>query len=229
MRNAIYALCTTVICSLGLVGCSGTYHAYRDTLSYAFKPPADIELSAEQITASAADLLYFRYGEQRQVVLALAFMEHSQQKWISADNAVVVLQHGRIVRTAGLPHNLLFVTASTEDPLTRGVTSIAGSRWQSLTDWQQDEYGYLVQSQFSQPQPETLVILEHSFNVLKVTETLSYKTRPQFWRFDQQWQNEYWFEQSSGQLLKSRQQYAPFQPLSEMVFISRAARLAKAG
>lgn len=223
------ALCSLFVVFLSLSGCSGTYKAYRDTLSYAFTPPSDINFTLQQIETSAADLLYFRYGEQRQIALALAYIEHNQQKWVSADNAVVVLQHGRIVRTAGLPQNLLFVSASTEDPLTRGVTSLSGSSWQSLTDWQQDEYGYLVQSQFSQPQPETLVLLDHSFNVLKVTETLSYKNRPQFWRFDQQWQNEYWFEQSSGQLLKTRQQYAPFQPLTEMVFISRAARLAKAG
>lgn len=229
MKNNITFICCSLILLLFLGGCSGTYKAYKETLSYAFNPPSDIQLTLDQVKASGADLLAYRYGEQRQVVLALAFIEHNQQKWLSEDNAVVVLQHGRVVRTAGFKQNLLFVTAAQADPLSSGLNELAGSSWQSLTDWQHDEYGYRVQSQFGQLHAETLEMLGQTFQVYKVTETLTYKNKSQFWRFDQQWQNQYWFEQGSGILLKSRQQYAPFQPVSEMLFLSRAARLVSAG
>lgn len=224
IRFALYSLIVIVTS-----GCSGSYRSYLNTLSYAFNPPGDVNVSLEHVKASNADLMYFRYGDQSRAVMVLGFLDSSQYKWVSADNAIVNIEFGRIVRTVGLPNDLLYVTKQTPDPLQQGVTALSGVSWQSRVDWENDEYGYLVQSDFSAPLQEEIDILGHSFTALKITETLTYLEKPVFLRFDQQWHNEYWFDKSSGQLLKSRQRYAPFQPVSEMVFLSRAARLISKG
>lgn len=224
IRFALYSVLV-----IATSGCSGSYRSYLNTLSYAFNPPGDVSVSLEHVRASNADLMYFRYGDQSRAVMVLGFLDNSQYKWVSADNALVNIEYGRIVRTIGLPNDLLYVTKMIPDPLQQGITALAGVSWQSRVDWENDEYGYLVQSDFSEPESAEIDILGHRFAVLKITETLTYIEKPVFVRFDQQWQNEYWFDRSSGQLLQSRQRYAPFQPVSEMVFLSRAARLLSKG
>lgn len=228
----IKPLWSSVLCVaalLSLPGCSGTLQAYKDTLSYAINPPAGVELTLAQVQQSSADLMYFRQGNQQRGALALAFVEHNQQKWISADKVLIVMQHGRIVRTAGLKSDLWHVAELDSDPLAKGVTALTAARWQTAVDWQHDEYGYAVTTEFMAAEAAELSYFGQTLPVLKVVEKLTYLQPPRFMRFDQHWYNEYWFAAGSGQLLMSRQQMAPFQPVQEVVFISRIARLIPQG
>lgn len=207
-----------------VAGCAGTYRAYIDTLSYAFSPPQDASLSLQSVAASASDLLYVRNGERPQAVMALAFIDNEQQKWLSADQALLVLDHGRIARTAGFSHDLLFTSNLAADPLKLTLAQLTAARWQRLTDWQHGEYGYEIDSDFMVAGNEVLTVEQYSVNTVKVIERARLATTPNFLRFDQQWQNEYWFAEDSGLLLKSRQQPAPYTDTMELFFISRFAR-----
>lgn len=229
MKARFFGKLTCLLVSSFLVGCSGTYHSYKESLSYAFNPEPDVELTLAQVTASSADLVYFRQGENRQITLALAFIEHGQHKWVSADDVLIVVQQGRVVRTQGFDNDLLYVEGDAADPLVQGVNIVGGTKWQSKVDWAVDEYGYPVSSTFVAPQPDTLSLFGQQFNVIKVVETLNYDAPSQYWRFDRQWQNTYWFEISSGQLLKTQQKFSPLQVPIEFIFVSRAARLISKG
>lgn len=207
-----------------LSGCAGTYRAYVDSLSYAFLTPNDTSLSLAQVQASTTDLLYVRNGKRPQAVMALAFIENDEQKWLSADEALIVLANGRIIRTAGLTHDLLFTSNTAADPLALPLTKLNHARWQRFTDWKHGEYGYVIESDFAVGVSEVLTIEQQSVATIKVTERARLVTAPHFLRFDREWQNEYWFAADSGLLLKSRQQVAPYTETVELIFISRFAR-----
>lgn len=223
-KRWLFKLTVLFICFL-LISCSGTYRSYKDSLAYAFSPTPDLELTKAQVTESFADLAYFRRGDQRQITLALAFVEQGEQKWVSADNVVFVLKHGRLVRTNGFENDLLHVTSELPDPVEQGISVVGDTRWHAKVDWASDEYGYPVTSLLSAPKADTLFLLGQQFEVLRVEETLTYQAPSSFWRVDRQWQNVYWFDMSSGQLLKTRQRFSPNQLPMEFTFLSRAVRL----
>lgn len=224
MKLSLPRLVLLAICLSLLTACAGTYRAYIDTLSYAFSPPSDAELTLEQVRASASDLLYVRNGERPQAVMALAYIERGQQKWLSADKALLVLANGRIVRTSGFSHDLLYTSNLEADPLKLAVPELNRAQWRRLTDWQQGEYGYLIESDFIVGERELLTIEQQTVMTIKVTERARMETQSHFLRFDGEWQNEYWFAADSGLLLKTRQQVAPYAELMELLFISRFAR-----
>lgn len=214
-----------LLLSLSLItGCAGTYRAYIDTLRYAFKTPADNSLLLADVQLSDSDLLYVRNGERPQVVMALAYIENGQQKWLSADQALLVLSNGRISRTDGFTYDLLFTSNLAADPLIRPLAKLNNARWQRMTDWQHGEYGYVIDSDFLIGATEQLTIENQSVTTVKVIERARLVTVPNFLRFDRNWQNEYWFAADSGILLKSRQQLAPYTDVIELLFISRFVR-----
>lgn len=207
-----------------LTACAGTYRAYIDTLSYAFSPQVDAKLSLAQVHAATSDLLYIRNGERPQAVMALAYIENGQQKWVSADQALLVLAQGRIVKTAGLEHDLVYTSNLPSDPLNLTLAELNNARWHRLTDWQHGEYGYAIESDFRVGNSEQLTVEQQSLLTIKVVERARMVTEPNLLRFDREWQNEYWFAADSGVLVKSRQRVAPFAEKVELFFISRFAR-----
>jgi hypothetical protein len=210
-----------------LTGCAGTYRAYIDTLSYAFSPPAGARLTLEQVNAASSDLMYLTHGERPQVVLALAFIEQGQQKWISADQVVVVIEQGRIVRTAGLKNDLLYLTNRGADPLKRLPAELFRADWLRLADWRQGEYGYQIRSEFKAAGQQDLQYFDKTIGTLVFEEYLDYPNQANFVGEATTWRNTYWFDRVSGLLLQSQQQLSPQAEPMRMTYISRINRLLK--
>lgn len=210
-----------------LTGCAGTYRAYIDTLSYAFSPPSGAQLTFEQVNAASSDLLYLTHGERPQVVMALAFIEQGQQKWISADQVVVVIEQGRVVRTAGLKNDLLYLTNRGADPLKRLPTELFRADWLRLADWRQGEYGYQIRSEFKAAGQQDLAFFGKTITTLVFEEYLNYPNQPNFVGAKTSWRNTYWFDSASGVLLQSRQQLSPQAEPMLMTYISRINRSLK--
>lgn len=210
---------------LTLSACSSTYRSYYETLKLAFTTSPDAELSLEQVKNTEYDLLYVKHGERPQAVMALAFIEKEQHKWLSADNALLILEQGRIVRTAGLSNDLQYLTNTAADPLKQPLAQLDKQQWLRLADWQGSEYGYQIKSVFTASENEELTIYNKTFNTVKVTEQLEYIDKPVFWRVDTKWNNTFWFDQASGRLLKSQQQLSPFSEPFELLYVSQVARL----
>lgn len=212
-----------VFCSV-LTGCSGTYNAYEDMIKLALNPLPDVQLTYQQVSESPADFLYVKMGDIPQAALALAYIEGPQFKWVSGDQVLVVTENGRVVRTSGLPNDLLNITNTVSDPLKRPLLLTSNSSWLRLVDWQQGEYGYQVRSSFQVLPTETLSFFGHDIAVTPVIETLRYENDSNFVRFDGQWQNQFWLDTQTGVVLKSYQLMAPGKAPFETVYISAIVR-----
>ncbi|CAM3863551.1 YjbF family lipoprotein [Rheinheimera salexigens] len=214
--------CTALI--FGLTGCAGTYHSYKDTLKLAFTTQPDASLSYEEVTQAKFDFLYVSHGDRPQSVMALMFIEQGQLKWVSADEAMLITENGRIVKTLGFENDLLNVTAAISDPIINWQQISQQTSWTRLVDWSAGEYGYSVNSNFSVQTGHSLRFFQRDIAVTKVIEYLSYDSAANFLRFDQNWQNIFWFDATSGALLQSQQQLAPFTEPMQLTFISEIAR-----
>lgn len=210
---------------LALTGCAGTYHSYLDTLKLAFSSNDDVNLSLQQVKAAPSDLLYVRHGERAVAAMALLRLEGGQHKWVSADNALLIMEQGRVVRTVGFDNDLLYLSNTQNDQIRDYKTISPASEWLRLADWQNGEYGYLIKSRFKVQANQPLSFFGQSLNTTLITEQLSYDSDSNFVRFDSSWHNSFWFDSASGTLIKSVQQLSPVAEPFEMTYISRIARL----
>lgn len=205
---------------VSLAGCSSTFRTYTQTLELAFNPGDGASLTKTELAARESDVLYAKVGALPNAVLVLAFIEHGQHKWISADEAMLVLEKGRLVKTTGFDNNLLYLSDTALDPLQQKMTKIqAGQAWQSVTDWSgNSESGHPVSYEILYTEVTSLDVLEQKFQTKLVTEQVTFSN-------GQTAINQFWFDLNSGWLLKSRQTIAPFWPEVELVHISNAGRL----
>jgi hypothetical protein len=97
--------------------CSGTYHAYYQTLKIAFSEQRNAEMTLIEVQKSKVDVISVRRGKQSTAIMALAYLENGQHKWVSSDNVMLVMEKGRISRTLGLNKNLLYLSNTQLDPL----------------------------------------------------------------------------------------------------------------
>jgi len=214
----LFLICVVVLLS----GCAGTYRTYAEMFELAFTPKTDAALPFSEFTANSPDYLYIRLGDQPRAVMGLLFIEQAQFKWTSANNVVLVTEQGRIVRSLGLPNDLLHTSNRNADPIK--VKRFDNSEWTRQLDWSAGEFGYTVTSTFSEQTEETLTFFGQQIKAKKVIETLRYDNPSSYLRFDGLWQNVFWFDETSGKLLQSQQQLAPGTPAYEIVFISEIAR-----
>jgi hypothetical protein len=168
-------------------------------------------------------------GDRAKAIMALAYIEAGQHKWISGDQAMLILEQGRIVRTLGFATNLIHLSDKSADPLKSFSENILQTTslhtWIRKADWDTDEYGYQIVSSFSSGGEQALSILSASINTKLIIEDLSYQTPSNFIRPNDSWKNYYWFETSSGQLVKSIQFLSPLDEKMELVYLSRVARI----
>ena len=210
---------------LALSACSGTYNSYLDTLKLAFTTPEDVNLTLQQVREARSDLMYVRHGERSVAAMALLRLEGGQHKWVSADNALLIMEQGRIVRTVGFSNDLLYLSNTQADQIRQPQAINPTTEWLRLADWQNGEYGYALRSRFTVTPDQPLAFFGHRLNTIRITEQVSYQSPANYVRTDNSWQNEFWFDSTSGTLIKSEQQLAPFTERFEMTYISRIARL----
>ncbi|MDO6692977.1 YjbF family lipoprotein [Aliiglaciecola sp. 3_MG-2023] len=212
-----------LICSLVfLSACSSTQRAYQQNIKLYFSSKDNVTLNKESVLTSPVDLLYIKAGERPYVTLALAFIENSQYKWVSADDAVMITQNGRLVRTLGLDNNLIYVDNLDNDPMASKSNITENATWNSYLDLDPQQYGVKLHSSFSRESNIPLAILEQQFLTIKITE---YVTTQDALGNTENWQNEYWYHMQSGQLLRSSQQFSGLTERYDMQYVSRAMRL----
>jgi hypothetical protein len=203
-----------------VAGCGSNYTIFRENLKIVMKEPAQLSYTEQSVLDNPYDLIAMQLDEQPEVVLALAFAEHNQLKFISADSALVVLQHGRIVKTTGFRSNLAYTSALSADPLELGPALVSDNvRWVRLTDWpDENAYGYQFESDFSFAGHETIKVFERQIPAVRIAEKVNIMPG------GKRLVNHYWFAADSGILLKSTQQPAPFWPVVNITYLSQIAR-----
>jgi hypothetical protein len=209
-------------------GCSGTYHAYYQTLKIAFAKQDNAKITTREVQQSEIDVISVKRGERPTAIMALAYLENDQHKWVSSDNVMLVMEKGRIIRTLGFEENLLHSSNTNFDPL-KSLPNHSSDKpepltWSRIIDRTGDEYGYPIESIFSQASQDTVQALNLKIEAILYVETLNYDAPANYLRFNNSWQNHFWYTKS-GELIKSIQKVSPLSESLEITYLSRIARL----
>ncbi|ANB52223.1 hypothetical protein WM43_05855 [Aeromonas veronii] len=210
--------------SLGLLllsGCSATSSDTYATIRYALLGVDDVEVTTETVRELPYASAYLRVGDNPQALVVLAFADpDGSLSWVSSDNKLFVTKSGRLSKTVGLENDLYLVASSWPDPLQKiakvpdDVLNLGAMRWQYNAEWEKDYVsGYNMQVQFISTVPEKLLILDKTHDVILIDEFVS------FGQDQNSWHNYYWFEPSTGRVLKSQQQLGPELPVIEMTIL----------
>lgn len=207
--------------SLLNVACSSTGQAYFNTIRYAFSDH-DTVLDLEQISNSPSDLMRVNVEERGSVFLALAYIDGDKYRWISGDNVVITMHHGVITQTEGLENDLYFTGNLNYNPLASDDT-LAYS-WDRKVDVASVGYGLLVKSTWRVKGEVTQIHFDHEIPMVKITETVVFPDVTPFIDTSRQWENTYYLDAHSKELLVSSQKFSPQGHRYEMTYLSRIAR-----
>ena len=215
-----------VAVSVLLAGCSNVNRLYLETLRLAFFEDGP-SLSLQQVRESKVDFLKVLHGERLPVYMALAYIEDGQNKWVSADHVVVAMDQDKIIRISGLDIDLQYTDNLQGNPL-RATSQLTDASWKYHIDVEEHHYDLPVDSQWQRGAPQQVTFYDKAFTVIPVTETVSIDIDKPYWTHETTWQNVYWLEQTSGQIIYSEQKATPNSDLMKMTFVSRIARLINA-
>lgn len=155
--------------------------------------------------AQAASVPYASMGvrldDGRQTMIVLAGGTHGERLWTSAARIALTTKNGRIVRTAGLPHNLSGYQT------VRVIHDIDG-RW--AVHWLADFadlglYSVPISCQDQKTGPETITILGKAIHTIRTNERCISDSEQLNWSFH----NTYWRDPESGLTWRSIQHIHP--------------------
>lgn len=219
LPNAKWNRMKTVI-SLALLagclsGCSLQSNPYLDTLQAATVGAPDATKTAAEVEAIPYASAYLTVGDLPRAFVVLAFAEHGQMKWISADHNLFVMQHGRLVKTVGLDTDLQRLDATERDPLSKPLDIASQGRgWQTQAEWSNDYVsGHELHAVLYRRELETKDILGQSRQLLHIEEQVEDRQLRAHWR------NDYWVDPTSGEVVISRQQLGPKMPMIEFTLL----------
>lgn len=211
------------LCCIALVsGCSATNQAYINSLKLAFSD-RDIRLTKEQISQNYGDLMQIKLGERPAIVMALAYIENDHYKWVTADKKLITMHHGVVIKTHGLANDLLYTAPLATNPLAGG--SKLAYTWERRADVEGVGYGLPIHSQWRIEGEESRTFLDTRFDVLHITEQVTFADASPYIDLNLEWENHYWLDLNTKTLLASKQKFAPDSEWFDMVYLSRVVRL----
>ena len=210
---------------LFIVGCSNPLATHYTNLKLAWKLNQDAQITEKEVIESKVELALIRSGERPLAIIAKAFDEYGLQKWISADKAMLIFEHGRVIRTIGFANDQLEILSSKKDPLS-DLSTVEGQSWTRMIDWSVGEYGYDSTSVFNLEFQE-INVLNYDFETQHITEIVTHTDPKAVFSSQTSWVNEYWFEVKSGKLLRTIQQNSPASDRFDISFVSNAVSLKK--
>lgn len=192
-----------LICLL-LQACTQTQKGLEQTVIMAIEGPEDVTVTPQKIDALPYASLYARINDGPRIFVVLGYNENGQQKWITRDQSMLVTAHGRLIKTLGLPDNLTSVSNLQQDPLAKGLSLTNGQRWTRIVQWTEQGkfHSATVSSTFDRGNDEVLTIAGNRLPCRVWHETLRIDS------LGREWQNTFWIDNSSGQVVQSRQMLA---------------------
>ncbi|WP_242113087.1 YjbF family lipoprotein [Luteimonas aquatica] len=195
--------------ALLLAGCTSLSLSNFDGLKQAFQRRPALAPTAAEVAAKP----YYQMlasMPRGDALLVLGNVDGARQAWYGADGVIVFLEHGRIVRTAGLRGNLDALLPPANDPFLGGLHRLtAPVRYQRVEDWSPGyRYGVQVQAELIPAGSDSIEVLGTTHPVLRVEERVEaaaagYRAR-----------NTYWVDARDGFVWKSEQTVAPEQTLT---------------
>lgn len=186
-----------MICLL-LQACSSTTKGLGDSLWNSLFGTPGVHLTDDDIQNMPYASQYVQLNNGPQLFVVLAFAENGQQKWVTQDQATLVTQHGRIVKTLLGGDNLLEMNNLAADPLAKPNQIVDGASWtrtMGWTEYKQVRYA-TARSVFHWQGTDSVVVGGESTPVRVLDEEVE---------TDQaRWHNQYWID-SEGQIRQSVQ------------------------
>lgn len=202
LRHAVLA----GVLALSVAGCSSSTVDSVDTLRLAIRGPQPL-LSVEQVNRVGQPLLLARWG-MSEASMVRVVDHHNLTEW-HGSSQVLVLQHGRLVMTAGLPEQADFLLElGADDPFVVGLQGITeGRQLTRLVDFPQRYLtGLQQQASYHKGPVEGITIMGRQLQLQRIDERLSMP------ELDFHTVNQYWIEPDSGRILHSRQTLLPGLP-----------------
>jgi hypothetical protein len=165
-----------------------------------------LKVTREQAAAVEYASIGVSIGSDDQTMLVLGNDTGAEQSWYSSNDAVIVTRNGRIVATAGLPHNLGHVGAlvPSEGPVEGNSPLVPGGKYKLLYDLPEFQlFSLPVACEASAAKDETIEILGVQIATRHVTESCD--TGEFGWSFD----NEFWLDKDTGYVWRSVQVVNP--------------------
>lgn len=220
------SLLLTAISLLSLLvsGCSTTINAYIKTVSLALEDRT-VSYTVDEIAASKADLLQIKAGGRDTASLALAYIDGDKYRWVSGDKVIFTMHHGVIVRTEGLDNELYYTGNLKHNPL--ASNDVLAYSWQRKLDLENVGFGLPVSSTWRVHGEESQTYLGATLTVTKITESVIFPETTPYIDTNLEWENTYYLDAKSKQLLASTQKFSPQGDVYDMVYLSRVVRLMK--
>ena len=177
-------------------------------------------LTDDQIKAIPYASMGVRIGSSAGVVTILASVDGQRLHWASADRIVLITERGRLVKTIGLPRDLLTTRFTDDDqllPVARGERASEAGISRIVDLRPKDDFGVPVQSQYAVQAEESLTLLGQSRTLLRVRERVTVRK----WRWSTD--NLFWLDPADGRIWKSRQQFCPEVPAITMELLKAPA------
>lgn len=203
-------------------GCSNTIDAYQQTIQLALSSPEDVDISIEELQTWTVPVLYLRPNDRGRVALVAVTpgADATRVHWISADQRLIELTHGRITKLYGFHPNFDYVQFSTPDLIAQPITRIrAGQTSFSVQDWSSSQLNsYPVKHEILEKTTSSLEFFNTKFPAVLVKEQVTFPDGSQF-------VNQFWFDGKTGQLLQSIQKPSHFSAEFELIEISKITNL----
>jgi hypothetical protein len=194
-----------LVIAWSLTGCSslrfgtGDFQGVYLMARNAFRDEQPIGL--EQAAAVPYASMGVRVGGSNQIMLVLATSSDGEELWTSAAQIAITTRKGRIVRTAGLQHN---ISGYQERPGTSTSDGVPVSRWiADFTDI--GLYAVPIACKVLPPKDDTITILNKEIRTKRVDERCKSESERLDWSFT----NRFWLDERTGFTWRSRQWVSP--------------------
>ena len=184
-----------------LQACTQTQKGLIETARLAVNGPDDVTVSDEQVQALPYASMYAHINQGPRIFIVLGYNENGQQKWITQDRAMLVTQHGRLVKTLGLTDNLQQVSNLSQDPLADALHLQQDAQWTRIMRWSEQgntRAGTAV-SRFRRGDDEVLTLAGNSVPCRVWHEAVSIAAS------GAEWENTFWIDNRSGEVVQARQ------------------------
>ena len=192
-----------LLCLL-LQACTQTQKGLEQTVMLAISGPDDVTVSDEQIATLPYASLYARVDNGPRIFVVLGYLENGQQKWVTQDKAMLVMHHGRLVKTLGLRDNLQAVSNLAQDPLADGLRLQNGAQWTRVVQWREQDNvrAATAHSTFQRGDDEVLNLAGERVPCRVWHETVEMESP------GVSWQNTFWIDNRDGTVLQAQQMLA---------------------
>lgn len=207
MRQRNWLVLSAVVFFLS--ACSQQTHSLYETSKLAIFGQKDVEMTVEKVQSIPYASAYLKVGDGPQAFIVLGAANNQGLRWYTADKSVIVTRNGRVVKTVGLPEDLLFSSDANTDPLQQPKSLLNAS---SPISWTHHEYlnavnlrsGFTYHSVFQNLGPQSIVILDQTHASVLIEEQVEVPA------LNKNYRNYFWLDAKTGRVLKSEQQLTPF-------------------